>query len=325
MIIRSYSLKFLFLLCILCYCTVKKEKEYTRLHGNVFGTTYNIIYKSTTNYQRSIQQLFDNFNNSLSTYIPNSLISKINQNDTTVVIDTYFSEAFKKAERFYKETNGYFDPTIGKLINAYGFGSGKEKKNLTSEEISELMNVTGFDKIIIKNNKIFKPPEIEFNVNAFAKGQGADVAGRFLESKDIHDYLIEIGGEIRARGESSRGILWKVAIDDPNSDGTRSQSRYIELDNQSMATSGNYRKFKINAEGKKIVHTVNPKTGLACENNLLSVSVLLKGDCADTDAYATAFMAMGLEKTKAFLTDYPELKVVLIYANNKGEAEEFKN
>lgn len=301
------------------------EEEYTKLRGKVFGTTYSIIYKSTENYQDSLDVIFEKFNNSLSTYIPTSLVSKVNQNDTTVVVDDYFIEAYDKAKRLYKETDGYFDPTIGKLINAYGFGSGKEQKNLTENEIEELMKVTGFDKMTLVGNKVIKAPEIEFNVNAFAKGLGIDVVGRFFEGKNINDYLVEIGGEIRARGKNSRNALWKVGIDDPNTDGSRSQSRLIELDNQSMATSGNYRKFKINDEGQKIVHTVNPKTGLAQENKLLSASVLLKGDCADVDAYATAFMAMGLEKTKLFLEEHPELKVVLLYTDDKGKIAEFTN
>ncbi len=302
-----------------------KQNEFTKLKGNVFGTTYSIIYKSKENLQGPIDVIFENFNNSLSTYIPNSLISKVNQNDTTVVVDDYFVEAFDKAKRLYKETDGYFDPTIGKLIDAYGFGSGKEKKNLTAEEVEELMKITGFDKITLTNRKVIKPFEMEFNVNAYAKGLGLDVVGRFFESKNITDYLIEIGGEIRARGKNPKDKLWKVAIDDPNTDGSRSQSRLVLLDNQSMATSGNYRKFKMNEKGEKIVHTINPKTGLAQENNLLSASVLKQGDCADVDAYATAFMAMGLEKTKLFISEHPELKVVLIFSNENGELEEFKN
>ncbi len=306
-------------------CQQEKKEELTRLQGNVFGTTYNIIYKSKVDYQQPIDSLFYNFNNSLSTYIPNSIISKVNKNDSTIVVDAYFIEAFNKAKKIHSETNGYFDPTIGSLIDAYGFGSGAENINLTSEEITGLLKVTGFDKIQLKNKKIEKATEIQFNVNAFAKGLGIDVIGRFLESKEVNNYLVEIGGEIRARGKKSTDKLWKVAIDDPNSDGTRSASKIIELDNQSMATSGNYRKFKLNDNGEKIVHTINPKTGLAKESNLLSVSVISKGDCADVDAYATAFLAMGLDETKAFLEKRSDLKVVLLFSDENGEVKEYTN
>ncbi|WP_156025591.1 FAD:protein FMN transferase [Tenacibaculum sp. 47A_GOM-205m] len=312
---------------LLLFISCKEEKKIneTKLQGGVFGTTYHITYMSNENYQKSIDSLFHLVNKSLSTYMPTSDISKINQGDTTVVVDDMFVEVFDKAKRIYKETDGYFDPTIGRLIDAYGFGSGKEKKNLTTEEISVLMEHVGFDKVSLKDRKVYRESsDIEFNVNAFAKGYGVDVVGRFLESKNIHDYLVEIGGEIRARGTKD-GKLWKVAIEKPNVDGTRSIQKVIELDNESMATSGNYRKYKVNAEGKKIVHTVNAKTGLAEESNLLSVSVRLKGDCADVDAYATAFLAMGLEKTKVFLEEHPELKVVLLYHNEVNELAEYAN
>lgn len=316
---------YVFLVAFFLSCQDKQQEELTKLQGDVFGTTYNIIYKSRVNFQKPIDSLFQKFNNSLSTYIPNSIISKVNKNDTTVVVDAYFIESFQKAKAIYTETDGYFDPTIGSLIDAYGFGSGTEKKYLTSEEITVLLKVTGFDKIQLKDKRIKKASEIQFNVNAFAKGLGIDVIGRFLEAKGVEDYLVEIGGEIRARGEKDANKLWKVAIDDPNSDGTRSSSKVIELDNQSMATSGNYRKFKLNDKGEKIVHTINPKTGLAKESNLLSVSVISKGDCADVDAYATAFLAMGLEKTKVFLEKREDLKVVLLFSDEYGEVKEYTN
>lgn len=322
---KQYISLLLLVSILVTSCKTKEKEEYSKLRGDIFGTTYSIIYEDSKNYQEEINTIFNDFNNSLSTYIPTSIVSKVNQNDSTVVVDMYFIEAFNKAKRIYKETDGFFDPTIGKLINAYGFGSGKEKKDLTQAEVDSLKNLMGFEKIILVENKVLKPNEIEFNVNAYAKGLGVDVVGRFLESKGIKNYLVEIGGEIRARGNSPRGTLWKVAIDDPNTDGSRSQSRTIELNNQSMATSGNYRKFKINSNGEKVVHTVNPKTGLAQENNLLSASVLIQGDCADVDAYATAFMAMGLEETKVFLANRPDLKVVLLYANKEGEILEFAN
>ncbi|MEE4001615.1 FAD:protein FMN transferase [Tenacibaculum sp. FZY0031] len=313
------------LLLLATACKEEKKQNITKLQGAVFGTTYHITYVNKVNHQKSIDSLFNLVNKSLSTYKPTSDISKINQGDTTVVVDAMFVEVFEKAKRIYKETDGYFDPTIGRLIDAYGFGSGKEKKDLTSEEIAALMENVGFDKVVLKNRKVYRDSEnIEFNVNAFAKGYGVDVVGRFLESVNIHDYIVEIGGEIRARGTKD-GNLWKVAIEKPNIDGTRSVQKIIELDNESMATSGNYRKYKVNAEGKKIVHTVNAKTGLAEESNLLSVSVRLKGDCADVDAYATAFLAMGLEKTKEFLKKHPALKVVLLYHNEAGELAEFVN
>ena len=282
-------------------CKQERKINKTKLEGFVFGTTYHITYLNKVNHQKPIDSLFFLINKSLSTYMPTSDISKINKGDSTVVVDDFFVEVFNKAKKIYKETDGYFDPTIGKLIDAYGFGSGKERKDLSKEEIEELMNGVGFDKVKLNERRVFRDnSNIEFNVNAFAKGYGVDVIGRFLESNNIQNYIVEIGGEIRARG-NKQGKPWVVAIEKPNVDGTRSIQKEINLIDESMATSGNYRKYKMNAKGEKIVHTINPKTGLAQESNLLSVSVRMKGDCADVDAYATAFLAMGLEKTKEFL------------------------
>ena len=205
------------------------------------------------------------------------------------------------------------------------FGSGKERKNLSKEEIDELMNGVGFDKVKLKERRVYRDnSNIEFNVNAFAKGYGVDVIGRLLESNNIKNYIVEIGGEIRARG-NKQGKPWIVAIEKPNIDGTRSIQKEIKLIDESMATSGNYRKYKMNVKGEKIVHTVNPKTGLAQESNLLSVSVRMKGDCADVDAYATAFLAMGLEKTKEFLKEHTQIKVVLLYNDEDNKIQEFVN
>ena len=264
--------------------------------------------------------------NSLSTYLPHSDISKINSGDATVVVDSYFLEVFEKSTRIHQETNGFFDPTVGNLVNAWGFGPKKEKNDLNSDEIKKLMQYVGLDKVRIVNRKVIKDsPEIYLDFNSIAKGYGIDIIGRFLESKNIHNYLVEIGGEIRARGKKQNGNYWKVGIDNPNTDGSRSISRSISLVNQSMASSGNYRKFRVSNDGKKYVHTINPKTGDALESNLLSATVIANKDCADVDGYATAFMAMGLEKTKEFLQTHTDISVFLLFTNTNGEIEEFSN
>ena len=318
----------LVLLLFLVSCVSKKDKEHneTKLEGFVFGTTYHITYLDKVDYQKSIDSLFYLVNKSLSTYMPTSDISKINEGDSTIVVDAMFEEVFQKSKRIFKETNGYFDPTVCELVNAWGFGYKKEKKDLDSLQVRELMKLVGFNKIELKEKKVVKQfSEMCLDFNSIAKGYGIDVIGRFLENKNVSNYLVEIGGEIRARGKNKRNKLWTVAIDDPNTDGTRSVSRLVELDNQSMAGSGNYRKFRLTKDGRKVVHTINPKTGFATESNLLSATVYAKVDCADVDAYATSFMAMGLEKSMIFLQNHPEIKAVLLYANDKGEIEEFKN
>jgi len=320
---------FLALLAIvLVSCNSKKELQIVQLEGFVFGTTYHITFlnEEPNTFQKSIDSVFHLMNKSLSTYLPTSDISKVNNGDTTVVIDAYLEEVLQKSKRIYSATDGYFDPTVGNLVNAYGFGSKTLKKEMDSATVLNMMNLVGFDKIMVKNKKVIKSdPQIYFDFNSIAKGFGVDVVGRLLETKKISNYLVEIGGEIRARGKNKKGQFWTVAIEKPNTDGSQSFQTTIRLENESMATSGNYRKFRITKEGKKYVHTVNPKTGFASESNLLSASVISQSDCADVDAYATAFMAMGLEKTMRFLKNNPEVHVVLLFLDSNGKIQEYSS
>lgn len=319
--------------CICCFfilftcisCTITKQKEHYTLQGGVFGTTYKITYlDAEKNYQDEIDRLFQAVNNSVSTYLPTSAISRINNGDTTVYVDTIFKEVLKKSKKIYKETNGFFDPTVGNLVNAYGFGPGKEYASLTEEVIKEELNYVGLDKISIKENLAIKEhPKVYLDFNSIAKGFGIDIVARFLEAKNIEHYMVEIGGEIRAKGRNKNKQPWVIQLVNPVDVATGYKT--INLSGKSMATSGNYRKFKITEDGSKYVHTINPKTGLAKESNLLSVSVIASLDCADVDGYATAFMAMGLEKTKALLKELHNLQVILLYSNDAGELEEFTN
>lgn len=318
----------LFLTVLLFSCSTKKETQIIKYEGFVFGTTYHItlVTEQKTDYQKAIDSLFFLVNKSLSTYIPTSDISKINSGDSTIIVDALFTEVFQKSKRIFKETDGYFDPTVGNLVNAWGFGPKDSKQEMDSVEVQKMMQFVGLDKVQLNNGVIQKQfKEIYLDFNSIAKGFGIDVVGRFFEGNNIQNYLVEIGGEIRARGKNKKENYWKVAIEKPNTDGTQSFLTAIQLENASMATSGNYRKFRITKEGKKQVHTVNPKTGFAKESNLLSASVIAASDCADVDAYATAFMAMGFEQTKEFLKKHNALKVVLIYLNKKNSIEEYRN
>jgi thiamine biosynthesis lipoprotein len=320
---------FIFLFSSLFTLTSCKNEINTpiKLQGFVFGTSYNIIYYDVgISFEEEIIQLFEDVNNSISTYIPTSDISRINSGDSGVIVDAYFKEIFSKSERIFKETKGYFDPTVGNLVNAWGFGPEKPLNNLDSSRVKDLMKFVGFDKVTIENNQVNKKySETYFDFNSIGKGYGLDIIARFLESKKIKNYLIEIGGEVRVKGTKPEGKIWTVQLENPNTDGSRSAYTYLQLTNSSMASSGNYRKFRMAPTGEKYVHTINPKTGFALESNLLAATVIAELDCADVDAYATSFMAMGLEKTVKFLEDKPHLKVVLIYVNEAGDLAEFRN
>jgi len=312
---------YLFLSVLLLISCAKEPVKYQKVSGNAFGTTYNITYKDSQNrnFEKQIDSLIYLVNKSMSIYLKNSDISKINQGDTTVVVDTYFKEVFLKSQRIFEETDGYFDPTVGALVNAWGFGPGKAIENLTDSKVDSLMQFVGFDKVKLEKRKIIKEnPAIYFDFNAIAKGYGIDVIGHYFESQNCENYLIELGGEIRARGVNDLGDVWHVAIENPNTDGTRSIAEVVSLENKAMASSGNYRKFKIDKNGKKFVHTMNAKTGYAKASNLLAATVIADLDCADVDGYATSFMAMGFEKAKAFLENHPKLTAHLIYVDKEG-------
>ena len=317
----------LLLLSFLVFISCEKGKiEYQQLNGNAFGTTFNISYQDALNrdFSKQIDSIIYISNKSISAYIPTSDISKINAGDTNIEIDAIFKEVYIKSNRIYTETDGFFDPTVGILVNAWGFGPGKELINIDSSAVKKMMNNVGFDKVKLENGKISKSSsEMLFDFNAIGKGYGVDLIGRFFEENKCENYRIELGGEIRARGVNMNGEFWRVWLEDPNTDGTRTIHKYVRLENKSLASSGNYRKYRIDEQGRKYVHTINAKTGYATESNLLAVTVISALDCADVDGYATALMAMGFEKSMSFLEKHPELQAYLIYVDENGNLQTY--
>ncbi|MGK0412940.1 MAG: thiamine biosynthesis lipoprotein [Polaribacter sp.] len=314
-------------LTIFVSCNQDIKTQNFTLRGGIFGTTYKITYlNAKDNYQKQLDSLFLRINNSVSTYISTSDISKVNQGETVVFIDTIFKEVFQKSKKIYKETDGYFDPTVGNLVNAYGFGPKTEKMNLTDDEVKEYMQFVGLDKVELIEGQIVKAhPKVYLDFNSIAKGFAIDLVARFLNDKNIDNYLIEIGGEIRAKGTKDNNNPWIIQLVNPVSAIDNDGFKIINLSDKSMATSGNYRKYRVVENGKKYVHTINPKTGFAKESNLLSASVIASIDCADVDAYATAFMAMGLEKSKIFLEKNPKLQAILLFSDADGNIDEYTN
>ncbi len=321
-------MRYLYCLFLFLIIACKKDNsEYQHLNGFALGSTFSISYESADegNYEKQIDSLIKGINASLSTYISDSDISRINDGDTTVLVDDYFVEVFTKSKKIYKETNGAFDPSVGVLVNAWGFGPENEIVSLDSVKIESLLQRVGFDKVSMQNSKIVSAIDsLYLDFNAIGPGYLADVIGRYLETKNVKNYLVEIGGEIRTRGINEKGELWTIAIEKPNFDGTRSIQSLVRMNNESLATSGNYRKFKIDEKtGNRYAHTMDAKTGYPSKNNLLSASVISNLDCADVDGYATAFMAIGVERTKQFLKEHPDLKVFLIY-DEAGEMKTFQ-
>lgn len=314
--------RFLILLLVFSCFSCKEELKNTHVVGEVFGTSFSIKYeaKQRGDFEKQFDSLFRVINKSMSTYIKDSDISKINRNEDSLV-DSHFINVFKASQAIYKETDGIFDPTIGALVNAWDFGPEGTISDLDSLKIDSLMLSVGLDKVILIDNKISKPKGTFIDFNAIAKGYGVDVIGMFLENQGVENYLVEIGGEIRSRGINvEKNTEWKVGVEMPHFDGTQSILKAISIQNESMATSGTYRKFKIDEHGNKYAHIIDPITGYPSKTNLLSISVIAK-DCMTADAYATAFKAMGIDKVKTFLGTHPDLKAFMIFQNDQGEME----
>lgn len=304
-------------ICLIIF-SCNKEIKNTKLSGAVFGTTYSVIYDSEINYQKAFDSLFYVINKSMSTYQVNSIISKLNRNQERVV-DRHFIKVFKTSKKVYEETEGVFDPTIGAVVNAWDFGPEGKIETLDSLKIDSLMLFVGLNKVKQVQSEIIKPKGTFLDFNAIAKGYGVDVIGEFLESKHIKNYLVEIGGEIRTRGiNAEKKTNWRVGVENPNFNGEQSIFKAVRLHDESMATSGTYRKFKVDENGNRFAHIINTSTGYPSKINILSVSVITK-DCMLADAYATAFQAMGVDKVKMFLKSHPELKAFLIFENENKE------
>ena len=312
--------KVFYLIVILFVFSCAEEATLQRSTGAVFGTSYGIIYESNQEYQENFDALFYAINESMSSYIPDSRISQINRNEITT-IDSLFEEVLSRSFDIYKSTNGKFDPTIGAVVNAWDFGPEGQIQELDSVKIDSLMESVGLDKVSVTNNNLVKPKGTYIDFNAIAKGYAVDVIAEFLNDQSVDNYLVEIGGEIRAKGMNiDRDATWTVGIDRPNFDGSQSIMGSLPLKDEAMATSGTYRKFKTDSLGNRYAHIIDTETGYPSKTNILSVSVIAS-DCMTADAYATAFQAMGIEGVKTFLNEHPELKVFLIFENDQNELE----
>ena len=318
-----------FLVVAILFISCDKTSDFFTIQGEAQGSTYSIKYIANEEKVSKIEidSLLTAFDLSLSTYRPDSKISKINSGDSTVIVDDFFTETFQLSNQIYKETYGLFDPTIGVLVNAYGFGPNKKQENLSQKQIDSLLQFVGFDKIALNANKTIskKYSQTFIDFNAIAQGYSVDVVVNYLKSKGIENAIVEIGGELFALGKNTiENKNWVVGIDDPlQKPEERTLIAKVNLENLGMATSGNYRKVMIDEKtGKKFVHIINPKTGLAQKNNVLSATVLSKSS-AISDGYATAFMLMSLEESKLFLQNHKDLYVMLLYVDANNKMQQF--
>jgi len=313
-------------------CKQDKPVKSYYFEGNALGTTYHIkafpSEKSKKLTKKDIDSVINAVNTSLSTYQDNSLISRINKGEK-LKVDEQFKEVYQAAKKIYNETDGLYDPTIGILVNAWGFGPKEKIKNIERDSaiVDSLIRFVGYDLIHIDKNGFLqkKYPQVFIDYNSIAKGYAIDRIGKMLENKGFKNYLVEIGGEVLTKGKNiQKNKDWLVAIDNPNRQQGDKFISKIVLSNKAIATSGNYRKFFIDEQtGKKFVHTLNPKTGYPVQRHILSASVIAD-NCTLADGYATAFMVMGIDAGKKFLSKHPELDAFLVYSDEQGNIKIFK-
>lgn len=314
----------IFIVLSIYACSQNKEPKLMTVSGEAQGTTYHISYldKNEVNYQRSIDSMLIEIDKSMSTYHKTSIITKINQTDSAVKVDQMFKDVFLMSKQVYAASEGAFDPTVAPLVNAWGFGF-KNLEKTDSSSIDSLLQFVDFDSFTLKEDLIIKSkPNLMLDFNAIAQGYSVDVIANFLSERGIENYMVEIGGEVLAKGKNNKNKWWRIGIDKPiENEKERTIEAVISLQNKALATSGNYRKF-YEKNGVKYSHTLNPKTGYPVRHSLLSATVITD-NCAMADAYATVFMVVGLEKAKEILEKNSNLKALLIFEDENKTLKTF--
>ncbi len=307
---------------ILFFKNERPKAAYIHNDGKAQGTYYSATYLQPQgiDLQPQIEKLFNDFDLSLSTYNPNSIISRINRNDSTVRTDEYFETLFQAAQEISEITGGAFDMTVAPLVNAWGFGFGNHDRK-HEPDVEKILPLIGFKKVKLENHRIIKEnPSIMLDASAIAQGYSADLIAKLFEKNGCEHYMIDIGGEIACKGLNPKSKLWQIGVDKPVDDPENTSPQLqtiLKLTDVGLTTSGNYRQFYYN-NGKKYAHTINPKTGYPVEHNLLSATVVAKNSTI-ADAYATTFMVLGVDSAMALCNRIPEIDCYLIYTDNKGK------
>lgn len=303
------------LCCFLTGCSTVEKQHF---FGTTQGTYYSITYYDEQNrdFSREFDSIFKVVENTLSLWDENSIIRKVNRNDTSVVLNQIFIDNFNYAMRAAELSGGYFDPTVGPLVSAWGFHF-KEGMMMTPEIVDSLRQLVGYKKIKIENGKVVKEnPDMTLDFNAVAQGYTTDMIGDFLLSENVGNFLVDVGGEILAKGNKPDGELWKVGIEKPaeDKDAARIVQEIVELKDRSIVTSGNYRKY-VEQDGKRYSHSLNPMTGYPSENNLLSATVICD-NTAWADCLASICMLVGKEKAMEIIKTQDDVEAFFIYEEN---------
>ena len=315
---RIISLIFLILLVAGTIFILSRSK-YQTSQGEIFGTTYHVRYNSTQKLDREIEQELFRVDTIFSLFKENSLLSRFNRGEDKGKGNTLFAEVIKLSLEISNETEGAFDITVAPLVNAWGFGF-KNKQPLSNQQVDSLQKLVGYQHLSFNGKELTKDiPNLQIDCGAIAKGYAVDRIAKLLSDKGCQNYMVEIGGEVVVKGNNDKGEKWKIGINKPTQHALPTEEdlqTLLSLTNCGIATSGNYRNFYIK-DGKKYAHSIDPKTGYPVQHSLLSATVISQS-CAKSDALATAFMVMGLDKAKAFVETHKDIQVYFIYADEKG-------
>lgn len=321
---RNINITLLLGVVLMLSCTSKKDSAealtYISNSGEIFYTSYHIKYEYSKSLEKEILDELERFELSLNPFRENTIITKINEN-IPVEPDSMFLDVFNKSIEVSKNTGGKFDITASPLIDAWGFGF-KNIDNVTPEIIDSILQFVGYEKIFINKEGLIEKidPRVQINTSAISKGYSCDLVAHLFDTLGIENYMVEIGGEVVAKGVNDKGVCWRIGVDKPVNDSTgmlHDLQTIVSLCNKSLATSGNYRNYYVK-DDKKYAHTIDPETGYPSEQDLLSVTIIAD-DCMTADAYATAFMAMGRDKAKEVAQNISGLEYYLFYAMDNEE------
>lgn len=312
--------------------------NYIVVEGNTMGTYYRVTYADSAgrDFSAEVDALLKQINLEISTYIDSSTISRFNQAEYMIDLgidlesgataNRHFWACWWKGLEMYQKSGGAFDPTIMPLVNYWGFGY-TEKRAVTQADtavIDSLLRFVGLNKVIMKKGPLTilqkSIPGIQLDFSALGQGYGVDAIAELLEGYDIRHYLVDIGGEQRAKGNSPRGDAWRIGISVPKEGAAKEEIiTSFPLENRSVNTSGNYRNY-YDVEGAKYGHTISPFTGFPQKSRLLSATIFAQ-DCLTADVWATSCMVLGPEKAMELIRQQPQLDALFILGTEDGGME----
>lgn len=316
----------LFAFVIFTSCS-EKQKSYKTYEGEIFGTYYRIQVADTgKDLQPEFDLVFALINQASNSYVQESEVSDFNKTGKLLSPSPTFRQMMDSVAKFHRLSEGYFEPTLFPLLKSWGF-SFEQRAQMDSMKVSELIGLIGFETMIsVTDSGYFAArPGVMLDITGLGEGYAIDKLVEVVEKNQITDYMVEIGGEMKAKGKNSRGTIWSIGIEDPvqaEMGVTSSMLTKVELDGRAISSSGNYRKFYIDEAGNRRPHILDPKSGFPVSHSMVSVSVLANS-ATEADALATAFMAMGPEKAKILAESLPGVEVMFVIGGKEKLEMEF--